>query len=243
MARTLKSTGIATNLITLVFPDTDHSIVEWKSYSISLNSATTGTTTWKGTTLGYWTPDADSWISYSAGPSFSPPFTVVFLMIDGVLSTPGDRGLMDTVSQNRVVRDGNASQVMALIDAGGAAGVTATTFTATKSYSLGFQCRSTSGTNNVYYGLESGSAATDATTDNGGTIGGAETLTRWGHINTRGIYVAKYVLCALFDKLLSEAEFQSIHDDPVGTFFESGASAAEGGGMLLGSRRNRLTIP
>lgn len=239
MARTLKTTGIATDLTFLVCYDDDNTTLkEWVSSSVNSNmtltsGTTTGTTTWKSTTLGYWQPDSTHYLSFASG--FRPTTnttanSIAILMIDGPASVVGVNGLVGCTGGDNIVRNGNASDIMAMFGAGISISTT-TEITTQRSYSLGFAIRSSAGNNFAWYGLESGSASAETTTawSTGAPV--ATDVLTLGFIAGRGSYNAKYVLCAMFGRSLTTAEFQSIHDDPMGTLFE-----AAGGGNKASKR-------
>lgn len=249
MARALKASGLATNLVFCLAADTDGTIKEWVSPSVNsaktMTGVLTGTATWKGASLGYWNPNGGEGIVFPSGsrPLVTAQLSVVALMVDAPAVVAGNTGLIDTTSVgSMLIRGGSESTALAMVSEQIGYG-TATQINSTRSFGVGFTMPAAGGTSNVYYGLESGSAAIDDSkpvpTRTGADVGAG--VTQVGKSSGRGAYNAKYVLFAMFNKALTLVEHQSLHDDPMGALFDevaavqnlagnaTGASAATGG--------------
>jgi hypothetical protein len=81
-----------------------------------------------------------------------------------------------------------------------------------------------SGTTRFFYGLESGSLATDGTGTDSGNGSNGRFVGTVGVIAAQGSQPAKYHIVCLFQAELSTTELQSLHDDWFGTLFESGSA-------------------
>lgn len=244
----LASSGIATNLIFILAVDeTGSNVKEFVSttvdgtkvvaggsgYGSGAGQVTLGSSTWKGTSRGWFqtkdnggtlvsitfatnlpsvTNDAtDGWSFYgvSAGTAYS-----------GVTPPP----MIAFDSDNRLGVDTSGHVCIYLGGAERHVGTTVLPTDGTTKYSFGANFRSNSsatGNAQAFYGAESGSLASDSTAANPGLNGSASytVASTSGVSGSSARFTGKWHLICMFNKQLSLAEYQSLHDDWFGTLF------------------------
>lgn len=252
MARTLKSSGLALNLVTCLGVDDDNTTIkDFKGLAVTPHAnVTKGTASWKGTTYPYFqtysggstspegvaydTPpdvnnsDADGFsvfvVCAGKGASSGAGSYHTFVQID--LASPNNRGLS--------TKDGTGTLYL-----GGTANVGGTTIPSdgTK-FSLGGNSRYNAVSSEVFYGLESGSLASDSTATN--PLGGDATFqVRYvGGTPGYSCQPGKYALVCVFNRQLTLAEFQSLHNDPFGTLFDAASPPS-----WVSVPKSQLTLP
>jgi hypothetical protein len=248
MAYTLKSTGLATALALCVGVDEDGTTIKDFVANRTLTPETghppsVGATPWKGTSRGYFTTGSggtfDPWgLAFSPlSLSFGSAGVGVFIALAGAAAATGAAGYSyfvgDTANARGLSRpSGSGAQAWAFSGGAQITGATALPTNGTTKFSTGANFIA-AGAMQIYYGLESGALAQDATgTDSNvpGTwapdyIGGGPGL---------GVQVANYHIVAIFNRALTLAEMQSLHDDWFGTLFDASGAAQDLDGDAAG---------
>lgn len=237
MGYALKTTGLATALISLVVVDDDGStVVDLKGNAVTKHaSATIGAKNWKGVSRKYISVSGSSYtpygITWDSPPSCSmkdADGTAIFMAFAGagqkfyagaflVISAWNDgQGLIASASGKASIYQGGSTNNV---------GSTTLPTDGSTSFSIG-----TNWTNNsncqLFYGLESGSMAADSTAGNPGIDGitGA-VLRNIGGSDGQGYQPCKPHVCAVFERELTLAEFQSLHNDWFGVLIDAGSPA------------------
>jgi hypothetical protein len=259
MAMALKASGLATDLITCVAVDDDNTIKDFMGYTITLGSgvaASVSTATWKGTSRRYFVT-TDNTTADFYGVEFTatrPPIDEdvgisVWFACAGA-SAPTDASVPGPfvaiggggTNQRGVLRGVSANPVTYSTLGGSPYAVTSTSVPTDGStkFSLGITYKNAT-SSTALYGLESGSLALEDTEgSDGGGWGGATTVWNIGGCNGNGNQPFKPFIVCVFDRLLSEAEYQSLHNDWYGTLFEApaGSVMTRGVKQLTGGMQN-----
>jgi hypothetical protein len=232
MAFTLKSSGIATSVVACIGLDDDNATA--KDFVAANNetfdaNVTYGTASWKGATRGYFQTKANggfnfygvTWAAtkpsarFADGMSFFACFNSYTsgswmwnASINGIQMTGGKPGFY--------VSSGFRNTASTSLPTGG-----------TKFSSAGnFKANATANAE-MFYGLESGSLASDSTPTTPTGLGSNQSLDAFGGASGQGNFVCDCFLLVLFNTPLTLSDFQSLHDDPWGTLFDTGG----GGGF------------
>lgn len=239
MPYTLKTTGVATALISCVAVDDDDVIKDFKANTITLDTgvaASVATGSWKSVSRKYFVTTANGSFNYF-GVRFSATQPSVdetdsdgmaaWFACHGASAASGggpfisiapfdapDRGLTRSGTKGRY------------ISGGGTVAITATDIPTdgTTKFSFGANYRSAN-SSEVFYGLESGSLASDGTAGSDGGFGTTAQLRGIGGADGQGNQPFQpYVVC-VFNRQLTLTEMQSLHNDWFGTLFDSGPAA------------------
>jgi hypothetical protein len=237
MAYTLKASGIATNLVMCRAVDEDGTTIkEFVNSGVNSNKTTTGVTTnsatWKGVSRGYFTTSgaggSPNSVQFASGNR--PAWAVsdgdggaAFFAVSG--SSAGAAG-----ANPFLLIDDNAAAILGAAGAGlylnggaaGRIGATSVPTNGTTKWSGGANYHAFTSWH-IFYGLESGSLAQDATNTDAGTATTIN-ITGVGGWTGFGSGPANYHLMALFNRTLILDEMQSLHDDWFGTLFDAPAS-------------------
>lgn len=243
MAYTLKASGIATALTMCVAVDDDNTTI--KEFVSSLVNgdmtfdtgvaAGVGTSTWKGVSQGYFPTFNNGTFDYlgirfgtnkpSALWNAANPSTMFFVW-SSADAAGGAKPIIGTGGGNFAVDRGVGTL---RISNGAFVGSTTLPSDGTTKFSAGFNFTPFTG-GEFYYGLESGSLASDGTfTD---TLGftGSGTFDGIGGAPGQGHAQGHYHLVAKFNRVLTLTEMQSLHNDWRGTLFDSAAAPAASAG-------------
>ncbi len=239
MAYTLLSSGIATNLLMCVAIDSDGTTIkEFVSSDVNSNKTVTsvavGASSWKGTNRGYFQtsgsgsspnsvqfPSGHRPVWNVVGPGGGGDGGAFFMALAGSTATQSggnDAWLVDDNGIGIISRHTNNT----VLELNGAARSGATTIPSdgTTKFSAGANYAAFTDWQ-IYYGLESGSLAQDAT---GSDAGSLTTTNITGIGGWTGFYSgpAKYHVVCLFNRSLTLVEMQSLHNDWFGTLFDPG---------------------
>ena len=238
MAFTLKTTGIATGLVALVAVDEDGTTVkEFVSSDVNSNMTLTnvsvGAGSWKGTTRGYFS-------CTGSGSTFGPLFAsghrpnvsgaTGFSVFLAFHSLTGD-------TQDRVIIGRGGASLLSIKDVetivGLRPGPSSTAISTSAKSSSGHKHKS-GVIDAFWYGLESGSMSADGSVTDEGYGGGSYDIEGIGGASSQVGTACSLYCVALFNTLLSEAEFQSLHgngtNDWTTTLFESGGGGGSSNG-------------
>jgi hypothetical protein len=246
MAYTLKSSGIATNLVVCVGVDEDGTTIkDFVGSTITLGTgvaASVATGSWKGTSRNYFATTANGTfgffgVTWSSAPSISDGDAdglSVWMAVHGASANSAqvpycviDTSASNTKGMARVTGTGKAKYDVG----GGTTAISTTTIPTdgTTKFSLGTTYRN-SVSSTVLYGLESGSLALEATQGSDGGFGGANGVYTIGGATGQGNSPIKPYLFCVFNKILTTAEMQSLHgngtDDWFSTLFNAGGGAS-----------------
>jgi hypothetical protein len=236
MALSLKGSGLATNLVfCLAVDDDDTTIKEFVSADGDANKTvesgvTVGTATWKGGTRGYIETTTNGSFDYkgvrfpvghqtsvdwsSGGHSF-------FMACAGASDLSGIGVILEGVSAR-------ASAGGPLQDPFGThnGSTNLPTNNSTK-FSCGFS-HNYGVAYAMYYGLESGALAADGSGAEAG-FGSVQPIAGLGGSTSNGNQPGKYHIVAVFNRVITLSEFQSLHGDGIddwrSTLFTSGGSS------------------
>ena len=243
MPYTLKSTGLATSLVICVGIDSDGTTIKdfvsnrTLSY-VSGHTPTVSSATWKGTSRGYFTTSGDgSFTPY--GITFTAPTInyggsglAAFIAFSGASAATGSTGydyaIGDSSNSFGLSRTSLSGPLSWCFSGNPQPGTGATSLptNGTTKFSIGSSFLA-GGTITIYYGLESGSLASDGSgTDINvpsnwlpNNIGGDAGL---------GAQPGNYHIACAFNRVLTLAEMQSLHGDGTNdwfsTLFNSGAA-------------------
>lgn len=239
MAYTLKTSGIATNLVACVGVDDDNTIKDFKGNAISLDTgvaASVATGSWKGTARKYFVTTANGSFNFNgvrwnatqptvAGDDSDGQSVFVALHANNASNDDASMVLIGTGIGNRTGLFVNSSTKASYNPGGGTQAVSTTTIPTDNStkFSIGsnYKGGGGSGGSEIFYGLESGSLASDGTAAYDGGFGGSRSIYAIGGTDGWGKNpCSPYIVC-VFDKQLSLAEMQSLHDDWFGTLFDA----------------------
>lgn len=240
MAYTLKSSGIATVCTALIAVDSDGTTIKEfvNATSLTINGGvSTSSATWKGTTRGYFaTPTGVDAIVASSGPTmtFASPGVAFFAAFSGASSGTGAGGYMymgfDSTRDRGFGRvSASSAGVWLFSGAARQTGATALPTDGTTKFSVGGNYVA-GGQKTVYYGLESGSLASDSTATDA-DFPGDFIPNKYCALTGLGSAPGNYHCIAFFSRALTLAEMQSLHDDWFNTLFVSG-----GGDELMGTQ-------
>lgn len=260
MAYTLKTSGIATNLVMCNGVDEDGTITEFVSSDVQANrtldtgvAASVATGSWKGTARKYWVSVDNSGVPagvlFAAGHRPTLALTnangvTYFCAFHGSSARTGDGGYISHSTAGDGQQAGltlnSAANTCLMYGAGlkGGGSTTAVPTNGTTKFSIAVSYKD-SGTpsDRYHYGLESGSLAADGTSDtHGGASSSAADVYGIGGLSGFGAIGASRYLDCIFNIELSLAERQSLHDDWFGTLFNAPA------GGTAGIRRSLLGI-
>jgi hypothetical protein len=236
MAYTLKTSGLATALSFCVAVDEDGTTVrEFVSSTVNgtmtLTNVAVGSATWKGVSRGHFSSAANGSFNYF-GPKFVtnkpsiPDAFGLFLAFNSRSAPSGTRTLIEGVegSNTGALAEINAAGRLFATRGGGAIGNTALPTGATK-FSCGHN-HAYNVANDFFYGLESGSGAADGTGADAGWGAGTTVVSGIGGCAGQGNSPGQYFIVAGFNRRLTTAEYQSLHDDWFGVLFESAVANA-----------------
>jgi hypothetical protein len=245
MAYTLKATGLATNLVMCLAVDQDGAIREFVSSTANSNktlgtgvaaSVTDGS--WKGTTRKYWVASSNGsfdfhGVRFASGfrPSLATNNANGFTYWEafhgaGGVSGSGHYAHYGSSSGNEGPIRSSTKLTLYLASNNRGSGTTALPSDSTTKFSAGIAFRDAAGVGaEFFYGLESGSLATDGTSTAGVGFGSSPgSMFSVGGCAGQGLVAASRYCSCLFNKKLTEAEAQSLHDDWFGTLFDAGSS-------------------
>jgi hypothetical protein len=239
MSYTLKSSGIATNLTLCIAVDSDGTTIKEFVSNLTLtidSGVTRGSGTWKGNSRGYFTTNSSvTPISVVTGPtmSFTAPGVGLFCACSGMTVGTGAGGYMysiyDGTGDDRGLGRASASSSGTWIFSGATkqAGGTALPTNGTTKFSYGGNYVA-GGQKTIYYGLESGSLASDGTATDS-DFPGQFIPNSFGGKTGLGNAPGNYHVMACFNKALSLAEMQSLHGDGSNDWFSTLFNAPAGG--------------
>lgn len=235
MALTLKTSGIATNLLMcLAVDDNGTTIKEFVNSTVDSqktigSGVTTGSATWKGTSRNYFSTTANGTFDFygitfgATKPTMNPTatngiaFFFAFSTRSAASSSPYEFLASVTTDHGLTCPTSGLAQLWAYSASRGAttsAWPTSTKFSAGISYDTDDY--------EWFYGLESGSLASAGSgTSNNGWMESTTVLSLGGRSGFSNM-PASFHIAALFDKKLSLTEMQSLHDDWFNTIFDSG---------------------
>jgi hypothetical protein len=247
MAYTLKASGISTNAKSVVAVNQDGTtITEFVTgRTIALGTgvaASVSTATWKSVSRGFWETTANGSFDFFGvtwtGSSNQPAMTEddadgvsVWFACNGASSNSNDGPFVCIGAGNGALRGlsralgGTNKGIYKSAGTPVAATTTSLPTDGTTKFSFGASYRSNN-SSAAYYGLESGSLTQEATAAGDGGFGGSNFAWNIGGAVGQGNQPFRPFCVALFDKILTTGEFQSLHDDWFGTLFDAPAAAA-----------------
>ena len=240
---TLKSSGLATAAVMVVAVQGNGSIVEFVSPTVNSQKTvaaqvTTGTSSWKGSTRRYFetkpgaSPQDPTWDFY--GVTFGSTKPTVnnsgsgngigfFAAFAGRSASNGGAPFlfgMDSGTDGWGVDASTGRQRWRIASNSFGEGSTTLPSNGTTKFSIGSNFDGGSATSEHFYGLESGSLASDGTyapADFGST---GDLVVAIGGSAGNGNFPAKCHIAALFNRELTLSEYQSLHNDWLGTLFD-----------------------
>lgn len=235
MALQLKTTGLATALEACVVVDDNGQIVDLTGKALTVHAnVTTGSSTWKGVSRRYFLTSGDGaaysaynvkWVDTPSTNGANGGESSVFVAFAGAgpgggLSN-GKRSIVSSGYLSGLLKSTGAGAIWGTGDA--TPGNTAWPTDGTTKFSAGGNYRA-SDTNEVFYGLESGALASDGGPFSTGNyaIGSLTTIGGWGG---QGFFDGKFHIVAVFNRKLTTAEFQSLHNDWYGTLIQSAGAS------------------
>jgi hypothetical protein len=257
MAYTLKTSGIATNLLMCLAVDSDGTTIkEWVSSDVNTNKTTTGVTTgsatWKGTSRGYFVvsgsgaspnsvqfPSGHRPVWNVTGAGGAGDGGAVFVAMNSFTGAGAGTYpfLIDDSANNTFGADGPSNKIV-VNGTGRSSSTVPTNWTnGSTKFSAGANYITFDNPGwYIYHGLESGSLSLDVT--GGSDAGTATNISITGVGGWTGFYTGpgNYHLVALFDRTLTTVEMQSLHDDWFSTLFDAG-----GGPVTVGASGSALT--
>lgn len=233
MAYTLKSSALTAKLIALIAVDEDGTTV--KDF-VSGNTATqnanvaapkTGTATWKGVTRSWfktdyspdqYTPRAITWSTTETVPAAG---FACWCAVNS-LNSVADIILWGKAGDNNDNYHTNASGYPMMRTSATNHTASTTALVASTKLSFGMNFKNNSSGQAHFYGLESGNLSQTNTFTVGDWMGDF-TLGMMGGVTGQGAAAGQYFVWALFSDTdgLTEAEFDSLHDDWFNTLFEA----------------------
>lgn len=261
---TLKTSGLATNALTCVMVDDDNTtkdLVAGTSFALDGSCPGIGTGAWKGTTRKYQPTAANGGFNYYGFryPTTPPTMPVdgagcaIFLALHAAVAPGGSGDIIDTAdSGGRTNWDRQGAGGLPRILAAGQlerTGVTVWPTDGTK-ISVGINHRRNVETS-IWYCLESVNAVATSkdfdATGGQGDNGGQSPLHGIGGLSGQGNSVMSIYLAVMFNRVLTIAEWRTLHDDWYGTLFDAGAATFvdddPGGSILIPSREpNRVSV-
>jgi hypothetical protein len=243
MAYTLKASGIATALVMCVAVDEDGTIKEFVSPTVDSNktlgtgvaaSVTAGS--WKGSTRNYWSSTANGSFDYHGvkftvgnRPTHVTNHTNGFTLWEAYhsISAGSDaRGLLSysvdaDAGQGGMRRNGSLKMELFLSTTVCGTSTTDVALATKLSAGVSYDNDDAATSSRMYYGLESGSLAADGTSDSDGLGGGSGQVYGIGGFAGAGNSPASRYCSCLFNRVLTLAEMQSLHDDWFGTLFDA----------------------
>jgi hypothetical protein len=253
MAYTLKSSGIALNLISCVGVDEDGTIIDFVGNGITLGTgvaASVTSSTWKGTTRSYFETTANGSFDFH-GVRFNATVPAVdeddadgcsvFIACAGASASSNDGPFVCIAagdSNNRGLSRQSGTNKGTYVS-GGTVALTTTDLPTNGTTKFGFGMAYRSGNSSeAYYGPESGSMSQEDTEGSDGGFGGDRSLWNIGGSAGNGNQPFKPFIVAVFNKKLSTAEMQSLHGDGTDTWITTLFNAGGGGGSGLSVPRN-----
>ena len=235
MAYTLKASGLATNLIACVAVDQDGTTIkDFVGSAITLGTgvaASVSTATWKGVSRGTFATTANGSFNFH-GVTWNTPPSVVEDDADGMSVFAAFAGSSANSNNSPWVQigAGNTSNTgLAAVTgkatysvSGGTRAQTTTNIPTdgTTKFAVGVTYRS-GASSAALYGLESGSMSQEASAGSDGGFGGSRTLHQLGGAAGNGNQPARYFIACVFNRILTTAEMQSLHDDWFGVLFDA----------------------
>lgn len=241
MAYTLKASGIATNAVMVVAVDQDGTIKEFVSSDVNSNktlgtgvAASVASATWKSVSQQYFAVTDASFdyngVRFASGhrPSYTSAGSAisVFMAFNSLAGggggAPGYFIERNASGTHLAARNGATGQLRnSLIPVNGTTNLPSDSST---KVSAGFSYDDVSAGSKFYYGLESGSLAADGTDASVGFGPGAQNIFGIGGATGQGSQPGNYHFVAVFNRALTLAEFQSLHNDWFGTMFDAGST-------------------
>jgi hypothetical protein len=231
MAYTLKSAW-SSRVVACIAVDQDNTTVKDFVTANSINLGTgvaagVGSGTFKGNTRYYFPTIANgsfgfygiTWNATKPTMNWNPNATIFVILNDytsssGWVCGAGDNGNGVKLSSDRPV-----------LYAAGGTRLTANTALATSTKQSFMVIARYLGTNEIHYGLESGSMSQDATwTDNGPWLADF-LLAGYGGESGQGNFVSKTHLFLVTNDVISNTDRDSLHSDFVGTLFDTSSSS------------------
>lgn len=256
MARTLKSSGLALNLVTCLGVDDDNTTIkDFKGLAVTPHAnVTKSTASWKGTTYPFFQTYSVSSTS-PAGVAYDTPPTVagndsdgfsafvVCMGMDAATGSSSVKTIIDidlTASPNlRGFHSRNGAGGAQLGMNAGAIGSTVLPTDLSTKFSVGANFKYNENSSEVFYGLESGSLASDSATSTPASGDSASFVVRYvGGYSGQNTQPGKYALVCVFNRKLTLAEFQSLHNDPFGTLFDAASPPS-----WVSVPKSQLTLP
>lgn len=248
MAYTLKTTGIATKLISCLGVDEDGATVKdfvtgaTGTYNASIATPRTGVGAWKGVVRSWFKTDQGvdqfaprGWVwgapipSAPMGAAGNGIVSLVFAdSMDAAstgifwLTADNNQGMRRSVTGKLEVMCGNNLR-----------GSGTTTLAAATKLAFGFRQKYNE-TSPFYFGLESGTLAEDGTYAEGG-FASTSNISEFGGHTGHGSAPGKYYLDLRFSAAIlpTTAELQALHLDPFGTLFDAPAAAFTVNGSIV----------
>lgn len=236
MAYKLKTTGLATALLSLVVVDDDGTtVVDLKGAAVTKHAnATIGAKNWKGVSRKFIsTSGAESYTPYGITWDDPPSCTMndgdgmaVFMAMAGAAAR-SQAGAFITISASAdgsgLAETSSGKTVLNVFGASNNVGSTTLPADGSTSFSIGANWRNDANCQ-LFYGLESGSMAADSTAGNPGNYGsGLAKIRNIGGSSGQGYQPCKPHVAAVFDRELTLAEMQSLHDDWFGVLIDAGS--------------------
>ena len=241
MAFTLKTSGLATLLSVCVAVDEDGTTIkEFVSPTVDSNKAVSGSVTlgaknWKSVSRGFFETTANgafdfNGIKWTNGTGGVTDFAdgngaSIFCAFAGSGIGNNDKYWVSFINDRQGLRV-NSSGKANLNFGSPTSAASATTIPTdnSTSFSVGANYDGTgSGTSEIFYGLESGSLASDGTGTNANQGGNVPLTGIGGPGDGNGNQPAKYHLVTVFTRKLTLVEMQSLHNDWAGTLFDNSA--------------------
>lgn len=245
MALTLKTSGLATNLVVCVAVDDNNTIKEFVNgwtdgagFTLDTGvAASVATGTWKGSNRKYFETTATSGTAALTwrGLRFTTPPTVNETDSDGctwwfacagAYTSHNNLGpfMNNTASQARGVRRTTSSGPISYYLSGGNPRATTTTSLptdGTTAFSAGITYKSSS-SSSAAYGAESGSLSVEATAGSDGGFGSStRDISAIGGAQDQGSQAFKPYICCVFNKILNEDELRSLHGNGTNDWFST----------------------
>lgn len=254
MAYTLKTSGLATALTFCLAVDSDGATVkEFVSSDVNANktigSISYGSSSWKGTSR-YWFHTGGSGfsplgISFPSGhrASTSEGNLAYYIAFGACGVGSGNNGGRKIVEGTGVSIGTDSVTNKVRVDAGSVTQITTSTAHPTDgltawSFGLNYSYIGVTGYNTdglaIYYGLESGSIAVDATAAASDRGTEPDAIDYIGGQAGNGTWPLNCHLICQFNRQLTSAEFTSLHNDWFGTLIDTGVATAVPRMLLMG---------
>lgn len=245
MAYILKTTGLATKLVACLAVDEDGvTVKDFKAgntgtYHASIAAPKTGTATWKGVTRNWFKTDYGADQFSPQGFAWSGTLPALpsvngfsFFCAAEALTDAGSGIFWDVASGGAtgIITSGTSVQTAKV--SGSLQGSSNTPLPTATKISFGAHFKNSATALQFFYGLESGALAADGTYNDGNFLGAYNLMQFGGSAGLNSKRGRYFIACWFTDTaLLTEAEFQSLHNDWFGTLFEATTTPFSGTGI------------